>query len=376
MINRPSDNLHELPSFNKRDYNPTKKKHILFVGLNGKEICEELLSYGYTGLSLPSFTKALFWLKNQILTRSELPIAIISDFALPDGNVFSFHYEIELNSKLNTIPFIVLAKNRSKEDKIKALKVGIDDFYVNDLSAKHIHERIKFLNKFKKLVANLEPKQEVVLNHFLPIFKMPFFKRIFDITLSLVALAVLSPLFLLISVLIKLESKGPIFYVSMRAGSGYKIFRFYKFRTMRINAENELNQILHLNQYNRKEGNTSFVKIERDPRITRLGRILRNTSLDELPQLINVLIGDMSVVGNRPLPLYEAERLTKDQFAKRFLAPAGITGLWQISKRGRIQMSEVDRMNLDITYAEKSSFLYDLRIIFKTIPVLFQSESV
>jgi lipopolysaccharide/colanic/teichoic acid biosynthesis glycosyltransferase len=110
--------------------------------------------------------------------------------------------------------------------------------------------------------------------------------------------------------------------------------------------------------------------------VTRFGRILRNSSLDELPQLINVLLGDMSLVGNRPLPLYEAEKLTKDQFAKRFLAPAGITGLWQISKRGLSQMSEEDRMKLDITYANKSSFLFDLEIIFKTIPVLFQRESV
>ncbi|MCK5104144.1 MAG: sugar transferase, partial [Cyclobacteriaceae bacterium] len=150
----------------------------------------------------------------------------------------------------------------------------------------------------------------------------------------------------------------------------------YKFRTMRLNAENELDQILHLNQYHRKEGDSSFIKIERDPRVTRFGRILRSTSLDELPQFINVLLGDMSLVGNRPLPLYEAERLTKDQFAKRFLAPAGITGLWQISKRGKAKMSENDRMNLDIAYAEKSSFLYDIEIIFKTVPVLFHRESV
>ncbi|MCK5700736.1 MAG: sugar transferase, partial [Cyclobacteriaceae bacterium] len=201
-------------------------------------------------------------------------------------------------------------------------------------------------------------------------------KRIFDIIISLCSLIVLSPLFLFIAILIKIESKGPVFYVSMRAGTGYKIFRFYKFRTMRINAENELSQVLHLNQYNKNEGNTSFVKIEKDPRVTRLGRMLRNMSLDELPQLINVLMGDMSLVGNRPLPLYEAERLTKDQFAKRFLAPAGITGLWQISQRGKTKMSEDDRMNLDITYAEKSSFLYDIEIIFKTIPVLFQRQSV
>lgn len=374
MIKESNGNIQQVSSLDIG--NSKKRKIILFVGLNGKEICEELLSYTYTGLSIPSFTRALFWLENQMLSGAELPIAIISDFALPDGNVFSFHYEIKLNKKLNSVPFIVLAKNRSREDKIKALKVGIDDFYENELNAKHIHNRIQFLCKFKKVTTNIESNQVVSLSHFLPVFKIPILKRIFDIVISLLALIVLSPLFLFIAILIKLESNGQVFYVSMRTGAGYKIFRFYKFRTMRLNAENELSQVLHLNRYNKREGNTSFVKIEKDPRVTRIGRILRNTSLDELPQLINVLLGDMSLVGNRPLPLYEAERLTKDQFAKRFLAPAGITGLWQISKRGESEMSEKDRMNLDIAYAEKSSFLYDIEIIFKTIPVLFQRESV
>lgn len=374
MIKHSNIEVREFPK--EGDYSSNKREIILFVGLNGKEICESLMSYNYTGLSLPSFTKALFWLKNQILTKAEIPIAIISDFALPDGSVFSFHYEIKLNKKLTSIPFVVLAKNRSKEDKIKALKVGIDDFYVNDLNAKHIHERIQFLCRFKKLTANLEPSRILSLSNILPKFKLKIFKRVFDILISFLSLVVLSPLFLLIAILIKMESKGPVFYISLRAGTGYKIFHFYKFRTMRVNAENELDQVLHLNQYSKIQGNTSFVKIRRDPRVTRFGRILRHSSLDELPQLINVLLGDMSIVGNRPLPLYEAERLTKDQFARRFLAPAGITGLWQISKKGSTKISEGDRINLDIAYAEKSSFLFDLKIIFRTIPVLFQKEPV
>lgn len=374
MINQPNNGFRELTK--RGIYSGKKRQIILFVGLNGKEICEGLLSHNYTGLSLPSFTKALFWLKSQILTKAEIPVAIISDFALPDGSVFSFHYEVKVNKELAAIPFIVLAKNRSKEDKIKALKVGIDDFYVNDLNANHIHERIQFLCRFKKITSNLEPSQIVSLSNFLPIFRLPIFKRIFDILISFFALVVLSPLFLLIAILIKIESKGPVFYISLRAGTGYKIFHFYKFRTMKVNAENELNQVLHLNQYRKIKGHTtSFVKIGSDPRVTRFGRILRNSSLDELPQLINVLLGDMSIVGNRPLPLYEAERLTKDQFARRFLAPAGITGLWQISKKGSRRMSEGDRINLDLAYAEKSSFLFDIKIIFRTIPVLFQKES-
>ena len=125
-----------------------------------------------------------------------------------------------------------------------------------------------------------------------------------------------------------------------------------------------------------------FIKIADDPRVTRVGKIIRNTSIDELPQLINVIKGDMSIVGNRPLPVYEAEKLTFDPMAKRFLAPAGLTGLWQVEKRGRKGvMSDEERKNLDNRYAElfldnKYSFFYDMKLIMRTIPVIIQKESV
>jgi lipopolysaccharide/colanic/teichoic acid biosynthesis glycosyltransferase len=121
----------------------------------------------------------------------------------------------------------------------------------------------------------------------------------------------------------------------------------------------------------------AFFKMANDPRITKVGRFIRNTSIDELPQLINVLKGDMSLVGNRPLPLYEAEMLTTDQWAKRFHAPAGMTGLWQVTKRGGAnKMSADDRKQLDIEYAENFSFWYDLKILLKTIPAMIQHENV
>src|SRR5437764_11787437 len=148
--------------------------------------------------------------------------------------------------------------------------------------------------------------------------------------ISSVLLILLAPVFLLIALAIKIESRGPVFYNSKRAGKGYKIFRFHKFRTMEVNADKKIEMLHHLNQYEAEANGAKFFKISNDPRITKVGKFLRNTSLDELPQLINVLKGDMSLVGNRPLPLYEAATLTTNEFVERFMAPAGITGLWQI----------------------------------------------
>ena len=119
------------------------------------------------------------------------------------------------------------------------------------------------------------------------------------------------------------------------------------------------------------------MKLENDPRITRVGRFIRKYSIDELPQLINILKGDMSVVGNRPLPLYEAERLTSDEYIDRFMAPAGLTGLWQVEKRGDSgSMSAEERKKLDIEYARDFSFGMDFRIILKTISAFVQKENV
>jgi lipopolysaccharide/colanic/teichoic acid biosynthesis glycosyltransferase len=129
---------------------------------------------------------------------------------------------------------------------------------------------------------------------------------------------------------------------------------------------------------NRQKSSATFLKFNNDPRVTRLGRFLRNSSIDELPQLYNILIGDMSLVGNRPLPLYEAEKLTTDEYVKRFSGPAGLTGLWQVTHRAKGQgvMSEEERIKLDIRYAETFSFWTDVSIIYKTFFSLWQKENV
>jgi len=227
-------------------------------------------------------------------------------------------------------------------------------------------------------------------------------KRTFDLVVASILLLVLFPVFLLIALAIRIESKGPVFYTSKRVGQGWKVFDFFKFRSMSIDADQLLKEIEHLNAYDQDDdmtpslpsydgltllgddgwvteeqaaleiGKASFLKVEDDPRITSVGRVLRNTSLDELPQLLNVIKGDMSLVGNRPLPLYEAETLTNDADAERFLAPAGITGLWQVTERGGADVSEERRKQLDNEYAKTNSFWYDLKLLWLTLPATTQ----
>jgi lipopolysaccharide/colanic/teichoic acid biosynthesis glycosyltransferase len=234
----------------------------------------------------------------------------------------------------------------------------------------------------------------------------PILKRIIDITGALFILIVLSPLFLIVAILIKLESKGSVFYTSQRVGRHFKLFGFYKFRSMRQDADHLLKSMAFTNQYEtaekveykgaadaellwsdegwvnedawmvEKETAQTFIKINNDPRITRIGKFIRSTSIDELPQLFNVLKGDMSLVGNRPLPLYEAEQLTKDEEIARFFAPAGITGLWQVTERGKANVSGESRKRLDVDYAEKWSLWLDLWILFKTPVAALQQENV
>lgn len=251
-----------------------------------------------------------------------------------------------------------------------AFEARVADCYSPSISFADVKLRIQFLSAYKILNEQLKNLPEAPLKQ----YKVPFLKRLLDLGISVTALVLLSPFFLIIAILIKLDSKGPIFYTSKRVGTGYKIFDFYKFRSMRANADKEVEALkaTTANQY----GDSAFFKMKDDPRVTKLGNFLRNSSIDELPQLFNVVKGDMSIVGNRPLPLYEAEQLTTNEWSMRFLGPAGITGLWQIIKRGKSDMSDRERKKLDNFYNKKFSVWLDLKIIFMTVPVLFQKEKV
>lgn len=274
------------------------------------------------------------------------------------------------------IPLILYTPRYDKNVKNLAFQITADDYHYGAVSPVFL-KRLDFIKKLKAY-KNERGNKPYATRHVeqVPHIELWSMKRAFDVVISGTALLILLPICILIAIIIKLESKGPIFYISKRAGTGYKIFNFYKFRTMRQGADAELSKLAHLNQYGENPANGVFFKIKDDPRITGFGQFLRNTSLDEIPQLFNVLRGDMSLVGNRPLPLYEAEKLTKDQIAWRFLAPAGITGLWQITKRGKDNMSPDERIALDMEYAMKNSFWLDMKILLSTFPALLQKEKV
>ncbi|GJL49357.1 sugar transferase [Candidatus Nitrospira salsa] len=192
-----------------------------------------------------------------------------------------------------------------------------------------------------------------------------FFKRIIDILVSLPILLMLLPFFVLIAIAIKISGKGPIFFAQNRIGRNKRQFRLFKFRTMVPGAEKMLKDIEHLNEV---EG--AAFKIEDDPRLTSIGRLLRKTSIDELPQLWNVLKGDMSLVGPRPLPIRDFEEFTEDWHRRRFSVPPGITCLWQVNGRSRLSFEKW--MELDMQYIDQWTLWLDLKILLKTIPVVLR----
>jgi lipopolysaccharide/colanic/teichoic acid biosynthesis glycosyltransferase len=193
------------------------------------------------------------------------------------------------------------------------------------------------------------------------------FKRASDIAISLLLLVILNPLFLLIALLVKLEDSGPVFFAQTRVGEFGREFRMFKIRSMCLNAEERLEQLLGMNHH--KEGVT--FKIKEDPRITRVGRWLRKFSFDELPQLYNVLIGDMSLVGPRP-PVPREVSMYSATHRRRLAIKPGITCLWQISGRSEIDFS--GQVQLDVDYIERRNFWMDLGILARTIPAVLSGK--
>jgi lipopolysaccharide/colanic/teichoic acid biosynthesis glycosyltransferase len=309
--------------------------------------------------------------------KNKLPEVIICEARFDFATISHFNQFLRKHSVLSSIPMILDVSGLGSKDVALYRKHARPDemLFIEDCDKKDLASKIKFLCRMKAHSEKETAEVKIEEKSLRSLRFGPMSKRVFDIVVASVALLLLSPLMLLIALAIRLESRGPIFYIAKRAGRGYKIFNFYKFRTMIHGADKKITDLAHLNQYNTDKAPV-FFKITNDPRITKVGSFLRNTSLDEIPQLVNVLLGDMSLVGNRPLPLYEAKNLTTDDFAARFMAPAGITGLWQVKKRGTKDMSVEERISLDIDYATKCNFVTDLWIIASTPGALLQKENV
>jgi lipopolysaccharide/colanic/teichoic acid biosynthesis glycosyltransferase len=301
-----------------------------------------------------------------------LPSAIICNHDFLTNDNYFLLDNTRKNAKLQLIPFILFAHDKKDFDPQTLLKRGVDDCYIEPVAWRDLRRRIEFLGRFKADMINYELSTEK--HH----SRIPTGKRIFDILFASSIILALSPVLILIALLIKLTSKGPVIYRSKRVGTAYQVFDFLKFRSMVQDADAKLKDLTHLNHYSESEENeavSGFVKLNNDPRVTRIGKIIRKTSLDELPQLFNVLRGDMSIVGNRPLPLYEAEQMTRDDWAARFLCPAGITGLWQTCKEGKDNLTVAQRAELDVEYALNYSFILDFKILSRTLPAMIQKES-
>ena len=334
-----------------------------------------------------------------------------------------------------SIYIILLTHQLTMDDRKMYQKCGINDTLDAGASITELNKKITFIaDREAQLFDDAAPRYRMLK------FKIPVWKRLFDIVFSALAIILLSPVSILTAIAIRLESKGPIIFKSKRVGTNYTIFDFLKFRSMYCDAEERLKEVTKEagNQYmenkqeeksqedehtitaplgteaemmmmnmgmesdmmisddevmlvgddyvvaesdyakeKKEEIESAFVKIENDPRVTKVGKFIRKYSIDELPQLFNILKGDMSIVGNRPLPLYEAEKLTADKSIDRFMAPAGLTGLWQVEERGKGgMMSAEERKQLDIEYGRNYSFKMDMQIIFRTLTAFVQKDNV
>ena len=339
-----------------------------------------------------------------------------------------------LRKKCKNIYIILLTDELVGEERDMYQRCGINDTLSLSASVTELNKKIQFISERESMLFDDQVSKKHILK-----FKIPVWKRVFDIVFSGLAIIALSPVFLLTAIAIKLESPGPVLFKSKRVGTNYTIFDFLKFRSMYTDAEKRLKEVSKIagNQYaaekneeeedthttitaplgdeaelamlsmgmesdmmisdeetmlvgddfvvaesdfskqKEEEINNAFVKIENDPRITKVGHFIRKYSIDELPQLFNILKGDMSIVGNRPLPLYEAEKLTIDSSIDRFMAPAGLTGLWQVEERGKGGlMSAEERKQLDIIYGQNYNFMLDMKIIFRTLTAFVQKENV
>ncbi len=317
----------------------------------------------------------------QWVSENGLPDAMICEQKLPGGDGIGFYdFWIEQFDPMHLIPFLLLDDEKAPELAEKALHKKVDAVYIKPVILETLVKQIMVIKNGKAPTNNSLSRKL-----FSSCYKTPFLKRTIDIATASLILLVISPFLLIFAIAIKLESKGRIYYVSKRVGSGYNLFDFYQLRTMYTSSGKRLKEIAKLNQYAKESSalhpENTVPHLQSDPRISKVGSILRKLHFDELPQLINVIKGDLSIVGNRPLKIYDAELLTPQDLAHRMDGPAGITGLWKLKSRRRLKrMSREERRALDNKYYKiarrKFSVWSDLWIIARTIPVVLRRGNV
>ena len=324
---------------------------------------------------------------------------------LKDSQDISF-----LHKRFPRVYIILITPGLQTESRKVYLQAGVNNTLPPQADEESIRQMTKFLQLRKE-----HKLQEFSQSHrkIFNTFHLPMWKRIFDILFACAVLIVLSPLLIATAIAIRMESKGKVIYKSQRVGSNYQIFNFLKFRSMYTNADKRLKELNALNQYRIEETLTdeqpdirfddltgtseeeasllisddfviteedflkkkaqekqnTFIKIENDPRVTRVGRFIRKYSIDELPQFFDVLRGDMSLVGTRP-PTLDEYKQYESHHKRRLSMKPGITGLWQVSGRSNIEDFE-EVVKLDVTYIDNWSLWNDVKILFKTVYVVF-----
>ena len=299
----------------------------------------------------------LLQMKNTLLPAEEMDYCVFIEKTDPTLNIPAI---MHLHKTFQNIYIVLIAPEMTREEKISYLQAGTDCVISESTSKEDLVKLLGIAEKCKRMEKARKPQ---IKEPDLAIFKLPLWKRVFDIIFSSMALLCLSPIFIITVIWIKLEDKGPAFYKSKRVGSNYKVFDFYKFRSMYKDAEARKKELMASN-----EVKGLMFKMEDDPRITKVGKFIRKTSIDELPQFWNVLRGDMSLVGTRPPTVDEFEHYEAKHKCRLSMTP-GLTGLWQIS--GRSDIKDFDEVvRLDMQYIDNWSILKDIKILILTVKVV------
>ena len=379
-------------------------QYFVYIGRDSKTI--ELLSRLSIGVfyAAPNCSKAVKVLEK---IREKYDAALFFEQVNISKDIADIQY---MRKKYPGLYMILVIDSLSKEEASEYLKAGIN----NTIKYETSQEALKDLSTFLKRRKDQKIKALQLKAQNINAFRLPLWKRTFDIFFSGMAILCLSPLLIFTALAIRIESKGPIIYKSKRVGSNYQIFDFLKFRSMYTDADKHLKDFNALNQYQQedediwgeepeaevneeideeeillisddfviseedyinkksKEKSNAFVKLENDPRITKIGRIIRKYSIDELPQLINILKGDMSLVGTRP-PTEEEFAGYEARHRARLGIKPGLTGMWQVSGRSNITDFE-EVVQLDTYYITNWSLALDIKILFKTIQVVITGK--